>query len=189
MFLENIKNFDWYNEPYNFRFIDEGLLIEAKPQTDFWQSRDYNFYKDNGHIFGENRQDNFILQAKWFFPKIKDSAQCGLIIRSDAYNWIKVGLLSPNPYCPQIGVVVSHQGYSDWSIVDFSKNINELYFRIKRRNNDFIVFYSQDGKSFHQIRMLHLPKISQTVFIGAYICSPKDERFEGILKEVDVQYL
>ena len=44
MILETIKNFDWYNEPQNVRFIEEGLLIEAMPQTDFWQNADSRFF-------------------------------------------------------------------------------------------------------------------------------------------------
>ena len=46
MILEKIKNFDWYNEPKNVRFIEEGILVETHPNTDFWQCLDSNFSKE-----------------------------------------------------------------------------------------------------------------------------------------------
>ena len=75
MILENIKNFDWYNDPKNVRFIEEGLLIETAPQTDFWQNADCGFFKDNGHFFSSEFEGDFIINAKWSFRTIKDSAQ------------------------------------------------------------------------------------------------------------------
>lgn len=186
MLLENIKNFDWYNEPQNVRFIEEGLLIETRPQTDFWQSADYNFFKDNGHLFAENRDGDFILTVKWHFPLLKDSAQCGLMARSDAKNWIKAGILSPNPYRPQIGVVVASQGASDWSVVNLPDDVKDIWFKLRRRGSDFVVYYSLDGEKFEQIRMLHLSNVLSVIDAGAYVCSPKDESFECILEEIDI---
>ena len=187
MILENIKNFDWYNDPKNVRFIEEGLLIEAAPQTDFWQNADCGFFKDNGHFFSSELEGDFIINAKWSFRTIKDSAQCGAMVRTDAANWIKVGLLSPNPYRPQIGTVVSSDGASDWSAVEIPSEITELYFRIRRKGKDFVVSYSVDGEKFEQIRMLHMRKVSSLMSVGAYCCSPKDESFECILEDIDVK--
>ncbi len=187
MILENIKNFDWYNEPQNVRFIEEGLLISAKPQTDFWQSADYNFYKDNGHFFAEKLSGDFILIAKWRFLSLKDSAQCGLMTRVDKQNWIKVGILSPNPYHLQIGTVVAQSGASDWSVVNLPEDTKDIWFKLLRRGKDFVVYYSLNGQKFEQIRMLHLAKAVEVMSSGAYACSPKDEGFECILEELTLQ--
>ncbi len=184
MLLENIKDFDWYNEPQNFRFMDKGLLIEAAPHTDFWQNADSRFYKDDGQFFAKEHYGDFEIRAKWRFEHIQDSAQCGVMVRSDAANWLKVGLLSPNPYRPQIGVVAASQGSSDWSVVDIPESTEELWFQISRRGRDFIVFYSLDGINYLQIRMTHLSKVGDIMSAGAYVCSPKDESFECILEEI-----
>ncbi|MBE6454010.1 MAG: DUF1349 domain-containing protein [Alphaproteobacteria bacterium] len=187
MLLENIKNFNWLNEPQNVGFIEEGLLITAKPETDFWQNADYNFYKDNGHLFSVTKDNNFVITAKWQIPVIKDSAQCGIMIRYDSATWIKVGILSPNPYKPQIGTVVANNGSSDWSVVELPEKIKSIWYRIRRHNNDFIIFYSLDGIKYTQIRMLHLSKVSDNVNAGAYVCSPKNDTFECVLEDIDVQ--
>lgn len=187
MLLENIKGFEWLNEPQNVGFIEEGLLITAQSQTDFWQNTDYNFFKDDGHLFAQKKGENFVLTCKWYFPMIKDSAQCGAMVRVDDQNWVKAGILSPNPYKPQIGVVVANQGSSDWSVVELSEEVKSIWFRIRRHKNDFVVFYSLDGVRFNQIRMLHLPKCKGVVAAGAYACSPKKEIFECVLEEIEIQ--
>ena len=51
MILENLKNFEWLNEPENVIFADKEMKIVAKKQTDFWQSKHHNFAKDDGHLF------------------------------------------------------------------------------------------------------------------------------------------
>ena len=51
MILENIKDFEWLNEPENVIFADKEMKIIAKKETDFWQSKHHNFFKDNGHLF------------------------------------------------------------------------------------------------------------------------------------------
>ena len=187
MILEKIKDFEWYNEPQNVSFSDRGLKIETLPDTDFWQSADYNFFKDNGHFFYQKKSGDFVLTAKWFFPKTKDSAQCGIMVRCDAQNWIKTGLLSPSEYHSQLGVVVSSQGTSDWSNVDIPETATEVSFKIKRRGNDFVVWYALDDKTFRQARMTHLSKITPQMLIGAYTCSPKGESFECILEDIDIK--
>ncbi len=189
MILENIKNFDWYNEPQNVQFIEEGLLISTKPQTDFWQSADYNFYKDDGHLFAEDISGDFVLVTKWHFSALKDSAQCGLMVRADKQNWIKAGVLSPNPYHPQIGVVVASLGSSDWSMVNLPLECKNIWFKLLRRGKDFVVYYSLDGEKFEQIRMLHLSKAAEIISAGAYACSPKDEGFECILEDLTLKHV
>ena len=125
MLLEKIKNFEWYNEPQDVNFIEEGLLIETQPETDFWQSVDYHFFKDNGHFFFCRYDGDFTLSGKWHFSVVKDSAQCGIMVRCDQQNWVKTGLLSPQPTRPQVGVIVANQGSSDWSLVEIPEGTNQ----------------------------------------------------------------
>ena len=186
MILENIKDFDWYNEPQSVEFLEEGLFITAAPQTDFWQSADYNFFKDDGHFFASLCAKDFTLAGKWHFPVIKDSAQCGIMARFDSQNWIKIGLLSPNPYSPQIGVVVAGQGASDWSAVSLPADVKTLWFKLRRRGNDFLAYYSLDGSKYSQIRMFHISNAPAKMKVGAYTCSPKNESFDCILEDIAV---
>ena len=43
MLLDALRDFTWYNEPHNVRFIEEGMIVEVAEQTDFWQSAAHIF--------------------------------------------------------------------------------------------------------------------------------------------------
>ena len=187
MLLENIKDFNWYNDPQNVRFVEEGMLIEAKAHTDFWQNIDCNFAKDDGHLFAKSIEGDFILTVVCSFPGIKANAQCGLMARSDKQNWIKAGLYSPQVDIPQLGVVSANQGSSDWSGVYLPQDSRKLWLRLRRRGKDFVIYYSLDGDAFKQIRMLHLSKAANILDIGAYGCAPGSESFEFVLQEIDIK--
>lgn len=186
MLLENIKDFNWVNEPKNVEFIEKGLLISTKPQTDFWQNSAFNISKDDGHFFARVKEGDFTLSAKWCFDTFKASAQCGIMVKSDAKNWIKAGVLPTMDSKVQIGVVVANSGVCDWSINDLDKEVNSLYFNIKRKGSNFIVYYSYDGISYNQIRLVNHPHIRQVIDAGAYACSPKDNSFDCILEEIEI---
>ncbi len=189
MILDSIRDFDWYNEPANVCFTENGMQITTWPQTDFWQNIDNRFAKDDGHFFFFRTQGDFVLDAQWFFEKIKNSAQCGAMVRFDERNWIKLGLLSQNIYRPQLGVVSANKGSCDWSIVDLPETLNSLWLRIKKCGCDFVSYYSVDGQKYQVIRMTHLPMVSDEIKAGAYACSPKDEPFECVLEELNLQKL
>lgn len=189
MILGNIKDFDWYNEPENVSFTESGLQIIAQEYTDFWQNIDKGFAKDNGHFFASTRNDNFVFVCKWFFEEIIDSAQCGAMVRVDEHNWIKIGLLSSNIYNPQIGEVVAIQGSSDWSITNINSSFKTVWFKIKRCEQDFVLSYSLDGKTFHITRIIHMSKARDVLKIGAYACSPKETPFECVLEEISISNL
>ena len=189
MILENIRDFDWLNEPANVCFTENGMQITTWPGTDFWQNIDNHFSKDDGHFFFCHTQKDFILQAQWFFEQLKDSAQCGIMVRFDERNWIKLGILSQNIYRPQLGVVVANKGSCDWSIVDLPEKLNYIHLKIKKCGQDFVSHYSIDGQKYQVVRMCHLSLDSNELKAGAYACSPKDSPFECVLEELNLQKL
>lgn len=189
MILGNIENFEWLNEPPLVSFTESGLQISAQSLTDFWQNTDCGFSKDNGHFFFTSTEDDFVVDCKWFFDEIRDSAQCGAMVRLDENNWIKVGLLSPNIYNAQIGVVVAQKGSSDWSMIQIPADCHSLWFKIKRCGKDFVVYYSLDGEKYFMLRVIHMPEAIKKMTAGAYACSPKKEMFECVLEELVLKKL
>ena len=186
MLLDALRNFSWYNEPENVRFTEEGMLIETKGNTDFWQNRRHNFHKDDGHFFYISRPGDFNLRVKWRFYAPVASDQCGIMVRADQLNWAKVGFLSPDLTNPQLGSVVTKQGDSDWasSVLDIVPP--EISFRLIRRSDSFAAYYSLDGSSFRQARLFSFPDNPPTVKIGAYACSPQAHNFECVLEEISL---
>ncbi len=185
MLLDSLKNFSWYNEPQNVRFVEEGMLVETMPQTDFWQTAHHNFFKDDGHFFYAEKEGNFDLTLKWRLGAAVASDQCGLMIRADSRNWAKIGFLSPDLSVPQIGCVVTSRGVSDWSSHHLPVTPSDLWCRVIRRGDDFVFFYSADGEKFCQSRMFHLSNLETVVKAGAYCCSPQNHKFECILENIE----
>ena len=184
MILDTLKNFSWYNEPTNVRFVESGMQIETKPQTDFWQNVQHNIHKDNGHFFYTEKKGDFFITIKWHFESMIASDQCGLMIRVDSLNWAKTSLLCTDISIPQLGCVISHHGNSDWSNFPLQSMPYDIWFRAVHRGNDFWLYYSVDGINFVQTRMFSLPLSDSSVKIGAYACSPQDHVFECILEDV-----
>lgn len=185
MLLGALQDFEWYNEPENVIFRDRALHVAAAPKTDFWQSRHRNFGMDNGHFFFSRRENNFTFVLKWSFTASKPYDQCGIMLRIDEKNWIKASIMYDSPERPMLGSGVTQNGYSDWAAQDIPPGVNEIWFKLRRLNGDYLVSYSLDGDKFKQIRITHLQNDMPEVKVGAYICSPGPDGFEAVLSQMD----
>ena len=184
MLLDALKDFSWYNEPENVRFVENGMLVETSPETDFWQNSAYHLHRDNGHFFYTSKFSDFTITVKWSFSGAIASDQCGLMIRIDNLNWAKISLLSTDMRKLQIGAVVSNKGFSDWSSYPLVSLPQELWFRAVRRGNDFALYFSIDGVIFERIRVFYFPYAETSLKVGAYACSPQKRSFSCVLEDV-----
>lgn len=185
MLLEQLRDFEWLNEPFDVSFEERGMWVSTHDKTDFWQSAHHNFKKDSGHFFFTRRSLNFTLTVKWLFENKGRFDQCGIMVRIDEKNWFKASIMYDNPQNPQLGSCVTNNGYSDWAAQKIPDGVNEVWFRVKRCNGDYLVFYSLDGVKYEQIRMLHLLNDMPEVKAGAYVCSPQHGGFEAVLAKID----
>ena len=99
------------------------------------------------------------------------------MVRTDSQNWIKVSAEWENEELSRLGSVVTNLGYSDWATQDISSEIRQMYYRVARRGDDFLVDYSYNGETWLQMRVTHLHKVSSQVQVGFYACSPKGPGF------------
>ena len=83
------NNFYWYNKPEYF-VESEKLTIKTSPETDFWQRTHYGISRDNGHCLLLDRNKDFSIEVRTNFQPEKQYDQCGLIVRIDENNWIKI---------------------------------------------------------------------------------------------------
>lgn len=107
------------------------------------------------------------------------------MVRLDNLNWAKGGVLSPDLYKPQLGTVVTNCGHSDWAVSPLYDYNADFWYRLRRKNGDFIIFYSVDGQNFQQIRLFHFLEKADTVKVGAYACSPQRAGFRCILENIE----
>ncbi|MBQ8871027.1 MAG: DUF1349 domain-containing protein [Alphaproteobacteria bacterium] len=185
MILENLKNFEWLNEPENVIFADKEMKIVSKKQTDFWQSKHHNFSRDNGHLFFFRFENDFSVVIHWKSENTANFNQCGLMVRLDDKNWFKTSLMYQNVENPEIGSCVTMRGHSDWAGVVFDVVPKEVWYKLVRKSDDFIAYYSLDGKRYIRLRQFYMDTIGAQLKVGAYICSPQNQNFEAILQDID----
>lgn len=85
----------------------------------------------------------------------------------------------------RLGSVVTNKGWSDWTTTDVDSSVNLRWYRIQSLIQsglkDFKIEYSDDGASWHQLRITHLHDNFARLRVGIYACSPnKEEGFEAI---------
>lgn len=172
------KNFYWFNEP-EYSIKNEVLTLNSKPDTDFWQSTHYGFKRDNGHCLLTEVQKDFSMTVRTKFKPRKQYDQCGLMIRLDSENWIKISTEYESEHHSRLGSVVTNLGFSDWATIDVNSLPDEMWYRVQTRGNDFLIEYSPDGKYWRQMRIAHLHKLFNQISAGVYSCSPMDSSFSA----------
>lgn len=185
MLLEQLRDFEWYNEPLDVSFDERGMKVLSRDKTDFWQSLHHKFYKDDGHFFFTRKTGDFSLVIRWDFETNGNFDQCGIMLRIDERNWLKASVMFENFRQPMLGSCATNNGYSDWAAQDIPMGINQIWYKIKRIRGDYVIYFSLDGIKFKQIRMLHLLNDMPEVKVGAYVCSPQREGFEATLSQID----
>ena len=185
MILENLKDFEWFNEPENVLFTDKQMKIVSKPQTDFWQSIHHHFAKDTGHLFFVRKNDDFMVKVHWKSEDASNFNQCGIMVRLDDKNWFKASLMYKSHDAPEVGSCVTLRGHSDWAGVIMEQEPSEMWYKLVRKQDDFIVSFSTDGENYIRLRQFYMDTSGAELKAGAYICSPQDSYFEAVLDEID----
>ncbi|MBI9097042.1 MAG: DUF1349 domain-containing protein [Spirochaetaceae bacterium] len=173
------ENFHWFNEP-EFTIEKNRLKVRSFPHTDFWQTTHYGFKRDNGHCLLTKVQKDFSMTVRTEFEPKKQYDQCGLIVRLNSENWIKISTEYESDKHSRLGSVVTNWGYSDWASIDVHSKINEMWYRIQNKGHDFLLEFSKNGKKWHQLRITHLHETFRRVSAGVYSCSPSDSSFTAV---------
>jgi regulation of enolase protein 1 (concanavalin A-like superfamily) len=163
--------FHWFNEPARFE-VGEGLEIWTDAETDFWQRTHYGFRRDDGHCLLARMEGDFCLTTCVEYRPVAQYDQCGLMVRVDAENWIKVSTEYEDEGTSRLGSVVTNLGYSDWATQDISSARRVMWYRASRNGMDFFLEHSYDGEAWQQLRVTHLHKGDGAVEAGVYACSP-----------------
>lgn len=186
MLLETLKEFDWFNEPQQVRFDENGMRVTAKYRTDFWCCARYDFRKDDGHFFFSYVLGDFCCDINWSFDKTETFDQCGIMVRSDVNNWFKASIMYENDNLPMLATSLTNDGFSDLATVPLSRDVKRVWYRLKKRKGCYIASYSLDGEEYIQLRKFYLAHDMDDIKVGAYICSPQRDDFEAVLHAIDM---
>lgn len=181
------QNLFWIREPKKYIIEDNAISITTMPHTDLWQRTYYHFRNDNAPVlqFRTSRK-YFSFVVKTSFASKHRFDQCGIVMYLDSDNWLKASIEYENEVFGHLGSVVTNHGYSDWATTEISANIQSMWYRLSRRENDFCIECSEDGIRFQQMRVCHIFNTQDEVNVGIYACSPEDSSFEATFTNLEL---
>jgi hypothetical protein len=177
----DIAELKWTREPATYKVGMDEIYIVTEPHTDLWQRTYYHFRNDNAPVLQiETEEKFFSFVVKTDFSESHHRFdQCGIAMYLDSENWLKASVEYENDKFQHLGSVVTNHGYSDWATTAISAEIKTMWFRFSRRESDYCIECSQDGKNFTQMRICHMWEGAGKICFGIYACSPEDSSFKA----------
>jgi uncharacterized protein len=173
------KNLNWHKEPSIWSVNQRQLQIYSDAPTDFWQRTHYGFRFDNGHFLGAEFGGDFSIETSVHCDFRHQYDQAGLMIRVSDQFWIKTAVEYEPDEPNKLGVVVTNNGYSDWSTQDVNDAFTSYKLRIIRKDSDYqVAWHNPLTGAWAQMRLLHLFD-RPVVQAGLYCCSPKEAGFSA----------
>ncbi len=165
------------------------IVVRPAAHTDFWQRTHYGFQADTGHFLALLVPANFTCETELIFYPVHQYDQAGLMVRLSPECWLKTSVEYEPNGPSRLGVVVTNNGYSDWSTQNFDPAQRSIAFLIQREGSDYIVFYRVPPSSeWIQIRVAHLIEdTGKPVLVGLYACCPNADGFQITFNYLTVQ--
>ena len=181
----NIHDFQWTREPAACTVTENRVEVVTKPFTDLWQRTYYHFRNDNAPVFQMETQERFFsFTVKTEFDSHCRYDQCGVVMYLDSENWLKASIEYETEEFQHLGSVVTNLGYSDWATTEIPADVKAMWYRFSRREDDYCIECSEDGRHFSQMRICHMHKGGGTVRFGIYACSPGDSSFQAVFSDM-----
>ena len=184
----DVSKLEWTRPPEDYRISPGRIEIVTEPHTDLWQRTYYHFRNDSAPVLQmscDERFFSFVVRTE-FAESHHRFDQCGVVVYLDAENWLKGSIEYENERFQHLGSVVTNHGYSDWATTEIPAGVSSMWYRLSRREDDFCIECSEDGVTFHQMRVCHLHEATGTVRFGVYACSPEDSSFRAIFTNMDL---
>jgi regulation of enolase protein 1 (concanavalin A-like superfamily) len=175
----NMNDLKWTREPADYSVSDGRITVTTAPHTDLWQRTYYHFRNDNAPVFQietEEKYFSFIVKTD-FTQSHRRFDQCGIVMYLDSENWLKASVEYENETFQHLGSVVTNHGYSDWATTAIPADVKQMCYRLSRREDDYCIECSTDGKAFTQMRVCHLAEAKSEIRFGIYACSPENSSF------------
>ena len=187
MMTFDVKNLEWTRQPESYVISPDKIEIVTKPGTDLWQRTYYHFRNDNAPVLQMKTDEKFFsFIVRTEFKSEHRFDQCGVVMYLDSENWLKASVEYENEQFQHLGSVATNHGYSDWATVAIDASIKSMWYRFSRREDDYCIECSRDGKNFSQMRICHMWEGAGEITFGVYACSPEQSSFKAIFTDMQV---
>lgn len=176
----DVKQLEWTRFPASSSVTPDKIEIVTAPHTDLWQRTYYHFRNDNAPVLQMKTKEkffSFVVKAEFAYQHRFD--QCGIVMYLDSDNWLKASIEYENEEFQHLGSVVTNHGFSDWATTEISGEVDHMWYRLSRREDDFRVECSEDGVRFRQMRVCHIQEAAEEISFGIYACSPEESSFQA----------
>ena len=184
----DLKEMKWIREPSDYKIGDDYVEITTAPHTDLWQRTYYHFRNDNAPVLQfetEKKYFSFIVKTD-FSSSHQRFDQCGIAMYLGSENWLKASVEYENESFQHLGSVVTNHGYSDWATTSISAEVKTMWYRLSRRQDDYCIECSKDGRTFSQMRICHMYEGAGKISFGIYACSPEDSSFKAVFTDIRI---
>ena len=184
----NLQKFTWTREPRDYKVLEGRIEITTAPHTDLWQRTYYHFRNDNAPVCQMETDEKFFsFTVRTDFEKSHHRFdQCGIVMYLDSENWLKASVEYENEAFQHLGSVVTNHGYSDWATTAIPADVKTMWYRFSRREDDYCIECSRDGKEFSQMRICHMWEGAGKIRFGIYACSPEDSSFTAVFSDMNL---
>ena len=180
-------NPEWVRKPNNVILSDDRIELITESGTDLWQRTYYGFTNDNAPVFQVQTDEKyFSFFVRTQFESKDRFDQCGVAMYLDSDNWFKASIEYEDEKYQRLGSVVTNNGYSDWATTDISSDVKEMWYCFSRRESDFCIECSTDGKVFRQMRIFHMFAGAGNIKFGIYAASPTTGSFRAVFTDMSV---
>lgn len=181
-----INEFKWTREPESCTIKGDTIEVVTKPGTDLWQRTYYHFRNDNAPVFQMETEEKFFsfVVKTDFTDSHHRFDQCGVVMYLDGENWLKGSVEYENEEFQHLGSVVTNTGYSDWATTAIPANVKTMWYRLSRREDDYCIECSNDGRQFTQMRVCHMHQGGGKIRFGIYACSPEQSSFKAVFTDM-----
>lgn len=184
----DIFGMKWIREPEQYSIADGRIEIKTEPHTDLWQRTYYHFQNDNAPVLQTETDERFFsFTVKTDFTESHHRFdQCGIVMYLDSDNWLKASVEYETDKFQHLGSVVTNHGYSDWATTAIPADVKTMWYRFSRREDDYCIECSYDGKTFTQMRICHMWEGAGKIRFGVYACSPEDSSFTAVFTDLSM---
>jgi uncharacterized protein len=168
------KRLKWFNEPSKWSDDGDVIVVSVEPRTDFWRITDYDFIRDNGHIYGEDVKSDFELSVRIRANYTAQFDQAGVAIRVDDGHWIKTGVeLFEGELWFSVVITADH---SNWIIAKLPRDFGVLNLSLVRRRDAIRISRSTDDNDPQFAAIAYLEP-DASALVGVMCASPDGEGF------------
>ena len=168
--VENTQNFKWLNKPKTFEIENGSLKVVAEKNTDFFNNPEDGKKTATAPVFFKEMKGNFVAKAlvKPDFSSMWNAV--ALMVYMDDDHWIKFAFENSDATGKSIVSVVT-RAISDDANGVILKNQDQVWLKLVRKDNNYAMLWSINGKDFKMTRVCTMPK-ADMVKIGIEFQSP-----------------